>query len=786
MNLKKLSKEYNSIVVRKYKKPVKQILALDDYYKSMPNNELRGQTAVFKKRLAAGESLDDIKIEAFAAFREAAYRVLGMKPYPVQLLGGLILNDGNVAEMKTGEGKSLAATIPAYFNALTGHSVFIVTVNDYLAERDKEQFEPLYQFMGMTDGLIKSGMETEERQQAYNTDIIYGTNSEFGFDYLRDNICAYSDEQVQKERFFAIIDEADSILIDEARTPLIISGLQGQKPGDYISADQFVKELHEKSDYEKDDKEKTIFLTENGIAKAEKYFHITNLSGAKNTNLFHDINKALYANYMMKIGKDYIVRDDKVIIVDGYTGRVMPSRQYSDGLHQAIEAKEGVKINDETQSIATITIQNYFKLFDKLGGMTGTGATVESEFTLVYNMAVLPVPTNKPVQRIDQPDVIYSTERAKIKAIVNEVIKRHQKGQPVLIGTVSVVKSEILSRVLKMAHIPHTVLNAKNPDKEAEIVAMAGQKGAVTISTDMAGRGTDIKLGEGVAELGGLYVIGTERHESERVDNQLRGRSGRQGDPGESRFFLSLDDELFKLFGGKKVEALKKKYHDKSAVVKDRSAYRVIEEAQLHLEEKHFDERKNILKLDNVINYQRKIIYYQRQKVLDSQNLESIITDMTHDVINLILKRAIWKKTLKSKKADEKAYEEKVDINRLIRALSYFHIPLKRSELKNIRRVSELKVLLDHKFHTVYDNQVQEFGQEISDNMKRRVLLENVDNEWKNHLTDMQDLRQGIGLRSYGQNDPVVEFTRDGSAMFEKMNQRINYLTVRELIGLTA
>lgn len=785
MNLKKLNKEYNNIVVRKYKKPVKQILALSDYYEAMSDKALRNQTCLFKKRLASGESLDDIKIEAFAAFREAAYRVLGMKPYPVQLLGGLILNDGNVAEMKTGEGKSLAATIPAYFNALTGHSVFIVTVNDYLAERDKEQFEPLYNFMGMTDGLISSGMETEERQNAYQADIVYGTNSEFGFDYLRDNICAYSDEQVQPERFFAIIDEADSILIDEARTPLIISGLQGQKPGDYISADLFVKELHEKSDYEKDDKEKTIFLTENGISKAEKYFHVANLSSSQNTNLFHDINKALYANYMMQLGKDYIVRDDKVVIVDGYTGRVMPSRQYSDGLHQAIEAKEGVKINDETQSIATITIQNYFKLFDKLGGMTGTGSSVESEFTLVYNMGVLPVPTNKPVQRKDQPDIIYSSERTKIKAIVNEVIKRHQKGQPVLIGTISVAKSEILSRILKMAHVPHTVLNAKNPDKEAEIVAQAGQKGAVTISTDMAGRGTDIKLGEGVDKLGGLYVIGTERHESERVDDQLRGRSGRQGDPGESRFFLSLDDELFKLYGGKKAEMLKRKYQDRSIVVKDKAAYRIIEEAQIQLEEKHFDERKNILSLDNVINYQRKVIYNQRQQVLCAQNPDPMINEMTHDVINLILSRATWKKTLKSKD-DQKAYEEKVDINRLIRALNYFHISLARSELKNIHKLSELKILLDKKFHNVYDSQLNEFGQEIAGNMKRRVLLENVDNEWKNHLTDMQDLRQGIGLRSYGQNDPVVEFTRDGSAMFEKMNQRINYLTVRELISLTA
>lgn len=564
INLKKLNKEYNSLIVKKYRKPVKQILALNEYFEAMSDKELCSQTASFKNRLANGETLDDIKIEAFAAFREAAYRVLGMKPYPVQILGGLILNDGNVAEMKTGEGKSLAATLPAYFNALTGHSVFIVTVNDYLAERDKKQFEPLYNFMGLTDGLITNGMETEERKIAYQSNIIYGTNSEFGFDYLRDNICAYSDEQVQKEQYFAIIDEADSILIDEARTPLIISGLQGQKPGDYISADQFVKSLNEKADYEKDDKEKTIYLTENGISKAEKFFHITNLSNSKNTNLFHDINKALYANYMMKLGKDYIVRDDKVIIVDNYTGRVMPSRQYSDGLHQAIEAKEHVKINDETQSIATITIQNYFKLFKKLGGMTGTGSSVETEFALVYNMGVLPVPTNKPVQRIDQPDVIYPSEHVKIKAIVNEVIKRHAKGQPVLIGTISVAQSEVLSRILKMVHIPHTVLNAKNPEKEAEIVANAGQKGAVTISTDMAGRGTDIKLGEGVDKLGGLYVIGTERHESDRVDDQLRGRSGRQGDPGESRFFLSLDDELFKLYGGKKVESLKNKYKGKT------------------------------------------------------------------------------------------------------------------------------------------------------------------------------------------------------------------------------
>ena len=773
MRYEKIDAIFNQFHISHYRSQVEQILDLKSIYHKLANPEFLTITEALKQKLRDGATEEDIKIHAFALIREAACRVLGMRPFPVQVLGGLVLNDGCVAEMKTGEGKTLVAIMPAYLNALSGKGVFVVTVNDYLAKRDAEQMGRVFAFAGLTTGLITSGMSTAERKAAYQCDITYGTNSEFGFDYLRDNIAADLDDQVQPRRHFAIIDEADSILIDEARTPLIISGDQTRDAGEYERADRFIKSPTP-ADYEKEEKEKVITLTESGIAKAEAFYHLDNLAAAENTTVVHDIEKALYANGMMDNGVDYIVQDGKVVIVDQYTGRVMPSRQFSDGLHQAIEAKEGVKINSETKTLATITIQNYFRHFDKIAGMTGTAQTVADEFRSVYHMDVVSIPTNVPVQRVDKPDQIYTTESAKLRAVTAHVKACLKKGQPVLIGTASVNASEKLSAALTRAGIPHTVLNAKHLEQEAAIIAKAGQRGAVTISTNMAGRGTDIKLGPGVREAGGLCVIGTERHESERVDNQLRGRAGRQGDPGVSQFYLSLEDNLLKIFGGPRAEKLIAKYvgYPKDKPIVGGAAERAVKAAQDLIEAKNADQRKNVLKYDDIISRQRDLIYKERQAVLESDSLAGQIDAMADDATDAIIDECITD-------------DFKVDTQQFIQKLKAYNIAIPQNELVQIRDLDTLKQALVAKFKALHAEHVSEFGETLANNMERLVLLRQVDAAWIDHLTATSQLRQGIGLRAYGQNDPVVEYSRESGELFDEMNRRIVLETVKALANLT-
>ena len=773
MRYEKIDAIFNQFHISHYRSQVEQILDLKSIYHKLANPEFLTITEALKQKLRDGATEEDIKIHAFALIREAACRVLGMRPFPVQVLGGLVLNDGCVAEMKTGEGKTLVAIMPAYLNALSGRGVFVVTVNDYLAKRDAEQMGRVFAFAGLTTGLITSGMSTAERKAAYQCDITYGTNSEFGFDYLRDNIAADLDDQVQPRRHFAIIDEADSILIDEARTPLIISGDQTRDAGEYERADRFIKSPTP-ADYEKEEKEKVITLTESGIAKAEAFYHLDNLAAAENTTVVHDIEKALYANGMMDNGVDYIVQDGKVVIVDQYTGRVMPSRQFSDGLHQAIEAKEGVKINSETKTLATITIQNYFRHFDKIAGMTGTAQTVADEFRSVYHMDVVSIPTNVPVQRVDKPDQIYTTESAKLRAVTAHVKACLKKGQPVLIGTASVNASEKLSAALTRAGIPHTVLNAKHLEQEAAIIAKAGQRGAVTISTNMAGRGTDIKLGPGVREAGGLCVIGTERHESERVDNQLRGRAGRQGDPGVSQFYLSLEDNLLKIFGGPRAEKLIAKYvgYPKDKPIVGGAAERAVKAAQDLIEAKNADQRKNVLKYDDIISRQRDLIYKERQAVLESDSLAGQIDAMADDAADAIIDECITD-------------DFKVDTQQFIQKLKAYNIAIPQNELVQIRDLDTLKQALVAKFKALHAEHVSEFGETLANNIERLVLLRQVDAAWIDHLTATSQLRQGIGLRAYGQNDPVVEYSRESGELFDEMNRRIVLETVKALANLT-
>jgi preprotein translocase subunit SecA len=774
MRYEKIDAIFNQFHVSHYRSQVEQILALESVYHQLANKELMTVTETLKQKLRDGATEDDLKIHAFALICEAASRVLGMRPFPVQILGGLVLHDGQVAEMKTGEGKTLVAILPAYLNALSGQGVFIVTVNDYLAKRDAEQMGRVFAFAGLSTGLIVSGMSTAERKAAYQCDITYGTSSEFGFDYLRDNIAADLDDQVQPRRHFAIIDEADSILIDEARTPLIISGEQTRDAGEYERADRFIKSL-DSADFDKDEEDRVITLTETGIAKAEAFYHVDNLAAAENAALVHDIEKALYANGMMENGVDYIVQNDKVVIVDQYTGRVMPSRQFADGLHQAIEAKEGVTIQSETKTLATITLQNYFRLFDKIAGMTGTAQTVAEEFRSVYHMDVLSIPTHLPVKRIDKPDQIYTTESGKLRAVIAHVKACLKKGQPVLIGTASVNASERLSAALTRADIPHTVLNAKHLAEEAAIVAKAGQRGAVTISTNMAGRGTDIKLGPGVRAVGGLCVIGTERHESARVDNQLRGRAGRQGDPGESQFYLSLEDNLLKIYGGLKAEKLMAKYagYPEDKPIVGGAAERAVKAAQDFLEAKNADQRKQVLQYDDIISRQRDLIYRERQTVMESADLSDQIAAMAGDAADAIIDTCVHD-------------GHKIDTQQFITTLKVYNIPISQRELVQIRDLDNLRAALLRQFDALHNAHVEEFGETIANNMERLVLLREVDAAWVDHLTLTAQLRQGIGLRAYGQNDPIVEYGRESADLFDEMNRRIVLETVKSLANLTS
>ena len=828
---------------------VDKVLALEEEYKALSDHELQAKTGEFKERLQKGETLDDILPEAFAACREADWRVLGMRPYPVQIIGGIILHQGRIAEMKTGEGKTLVATLPAYLNALSGKGVHIVTVNDYLAKRDSEWMGKVYRFMGLTVGLVIHGVMGQAKKDAYAADITYGTNNEFGFDYLRDNMAIYKQELVQRGHAFAIVDEVDSILIDEARTPLIISG-QGEKSTQlYTLVDQFVSRLKCQriakvdtkeeedpdidADYIVDEKARTATLTARGIAKAEQAFNIENLADPENTTLSHHINQAIKAHGVMKKDIDYVVKDGQVIIVDEFTGRLMFGRRYNEGLHQAIEAKEHVEVANESKTLATITFQNYFRLYDKLSGMTGTAMTEEEEFGTIYELDIVEIPTNKPVQRVDHHDVVYKTEAGKLRAVVNQIAECHEKGQPVLVGTVSIEKSEQLSDMLKKRGIKHNVLNAKNHEKEAEIVAQAGKMGAVTVATNMAGRGTDIMLGgnaeylakadlrkagmsdeliaeatgyadtdnqeildarkqyadaeakykesikteaDKVREVGGLFILGTERHESRRIDNQLRGRAGRQGDPGESRFYLSLEDDIMRLFGSERVMGMMEKLGvDEDTPIEQKMLTNAIENAQKQVESRNFQTRKNVLQYDDVMNTQREVIYKERRKVLDGEDLQESIQNMLHNTVE----NAIRGHMGEQKHMTAEDFREAT--------AQFRNMFLKPGELEltdeELQQYDEdgLVDLVVGKAKEVYAAKEQELGSPLMRELERVLMLRVVDEYWMDQIDAMNDLKQGIGLRGYAQTDPVVAYKKEGYEMFEQMIAAIQEETLRRL-----
>lgn len=732
--------------------------------KKLSDSSLANKTNEFKARLAKGETLDDILPDAFAVIREASRRVLGMRQFDVQLIGGIILHRGNIAEMGTGEGKTLVATAPVYLNALEGKGAHVITVNDYLAKRDSEWMGQVYKFLGLSVGLIVHDLDFEQRKIAYNSDITYGTNNEFGFDYLRDNMVSSLDQMVQRPLHYCLIDEVDSILIDEARTPLIISG-PGQKSTDnYYVMSKLVPQLKLGEDYTIDEKQKTVAPTEAGVSKMEKMLKVDNLYDTDNLELNHLFIQALRAQAMMERDRDYVVKDGEVVIVDEFTGRLMYGRRYSDGLHQAIEAKEGLQVQRESQTLATITFQNYFRMYDKLAGMTGTAKTEEQEFIKIYGLEVFQVPTNRPVQRKDLPDVIFKTKRGKYRAVVREIERRHATGQPMLIGTTSIEQSEQLSHMLKEAGIVHNVLNAKYHELEAQIVAQAGQKGQVTIATNMAGRGTDIVLGEGVSELGGLAIIGTERHESRRIDNQLRGRAGRQGDPGSSQFFLSLEDDLLRIFGGDNI----KKFMEKMGLEEDeeiRSSMvsSAIQKAQKRVEERNFDIRKYVLEYDDVMNQQRKVVYEQRRKILEGQDMKDQILNMVDMLINHGLETY----------ANPKLYPEEWDFDALIKYCEkYFLAPgeVKLDEIENMSREEIGRKLMDIA-HETYEAREKSIGSSMMRELEKAVMLKVVDSKWMEHLDDMDMLKEGIGLRSYGQRNPIVEYKVEAFNIFSEMQQ---------------
>ena len=847
--IEKIFGNYSQKEIRRIDPLVKKVLALEDTYRNMSEEELRSQTAVLKERLANGETLDDILPEAFAACREACDRVLDMRPYPVQVIGGIILHQGRIAEMKTGEGKTLVETLPAYLNALSGKGVHIVTVNDYLAKRDSEWMGKVFSYMGLSVGLVIHGVENDQRREAYACDITYGTNNEFGFDYLRDNMVTYKENLVQRGFNYAIVDEVDSILIDEARTPLIISG-RGDKSTDlYQKADRFVrtltamrvKEQDEKqetdtvdADYIVDEKAKTATITPRGAEKAEKYFNVENINDADNMTLLHHINQAIKAHGVMKRDVDYVVKDGEVIIVDEFTGRLMLGRRYNDGLHQAIEAKEGVTVARENRTLATITFQNYFRMYHKLSGMTGTAMTEVDEFREIYGLDVVEIPTNKPVIREDLPDVVYKTEGAKFRAVINEIVDAHAKNQPVLVGTISIEKSEILSNMLKKRGIAHNVLNAKHHDREAEIVAQAGVPGAVTIATNMAGRGTDIMLGgnaeflakaemrkqgydeeminaatayfetdaedilaaralyhelykrfkeeiapraEEAKSAGGLYIIGTERHESRRIDNQLRGRSGRQGDPGKTRFYISLEDDLMRLFGGDRLQSLMDTLKiEEDMPIDAKLISSSIESAQRKVEGRNFEMRKNVLKFDDVMNKQREIIYGQRSKVLEGEDLKEDIAKMREESV---------RKTVDTYLASD---EDRENWN-LGGLRDYYRgwlltdgdLRYSDEEFAKLTKEDVYNAVLE-RMEGLYAFREKEFGEENMRELERVCLLRNVDLKWMDHIDDMSDLKQGMYLRGYGQHDPVVEYRIEGFEMFDSMIEAIREDTVKMLL----
>jgi len=850
--IKKLFGDYSSRELKAIYPIVDRVEALSDEYKTLSDEQLRAKTEAFKQRLAAGETLDDILPEAFATVREAAERVIGLRPYRVQLVGGVVLHQGRIADMKTGEGKTLVATLPAYLNALTGKGVHIVTVNDYLAKRDSEWMGKVYRFLGLKVGLIVHGLTTKERQDAYAADITYGTNNEMGFDYLRDNMCIYSSELVQRGHVFAIVDEVDSILIDEARTPLIISG-QGDKSTQlYDMAEMFVSRLkkkvvaevgdkeeedeNEESDYIVDEKARTAMLTANGIRKAEEFFHLDNLADSENSTLSHHINQAIRAHGVMKRDIDYVVKDGEVIIVDEFTGRLMFGRRYSDGLHQAIEAKEHVSVNSENKTLATITFQNYFRLYDKLSGMTGTAMTEQEEFATIYDLDIIEVPTNRPNAREDHHDVVYKTEEAKYRAVIAQVKECHAAGQPVLVGTVSIEKNEALSKLLVREGIQHNLLNAKNHEKEAEIIAQAGKLGAVTVATNMAGRGTDIMLGgnaeylatadlrksglsdeliaeatgyaetesedilnarklfadrlafhkseiadeaDKVREAGGLFIIGTERHDSRRIDNQLRGRSGRQGDPGETRFYISLEDDLMRLFGGDRIQNMMEKISlDEDTPIESKMLTRAIENAQTTVESRNFQSRKSVLEYDDVMNKQREIIYGQRKQVLDGMDMKENILSMMRTVLANDVAMAFG----------EKQALDLQDFREMMRTLDGLYWPKYTfkfdEETIGEKTQQDFVDAFTEAAEKTYQEKETEITEPVMRELERVVMLRVVDEYWMDHIDAMDDLKQGIRLRAYANTDPIIAYKQESLTMFEEMISAIQAETVRRMFSV--
>ena len=764
--LKRFLGDNNDKEIKRLQKTVDKINALEPSLQNYTDDKLIASTEKFRERLQGGETMENILPEAFAVCREASRRVLGMRHFDVQLMGGMCLHEGKIAEMKTGEGKTLVATLPVYLNALGGKGVHMVTVNDYLARRDSEWMGRLYRFLGLSVGLILHDMDFPERKFAYSCDVTFGTNNEFGFDYLRDNMVVHEEQMVQRPLNYAIVDEVDSILIDEARTPLIISGPGAKSTEMYAVMARAVANLKEGEDYKVDEKQKTVAPNDEVVPKIEKFLGIQNLYAPENIELSHCFTAALRAKALMKRDRDYVVRDDEIVIVDEFTGRLMTGRRYSDGLHQAIEAKEGVRIRRESQTLATITFQNYFRMYDKLAGMTGTAKTEEDEFLKIYKLPVVVIPTNKPVRRTDHPDVVYKNKRAKYRAVANTVEQVHAKGQPVLIGTTSIEQSEELSGYLKKRGIPHSVLNAKFHEKEAQIVADAGQRDAVTIATNMAGRGTDIKLGDGVPELGGLFIIGTERHESRRIDNQLRGRSGRQGDPGESRFYISLEDDLMRLFASENIaKVMDKLGMEEDEPIEHSLITKSIEHAQKKVEARNFDIRKHVLEYDDVMNQQREILYGERKKILRGENLRDNIKGM----VNHIIKEEM------NQYANEKLYPEEWQLDALIKDAEKIFAPpgvLKVSELENMSR-DELKESLEKLAEDTYKQREAMFTADVMRELEKVVMLRIVDNKWMEHLDHMDMLREGINLRAYGQRAPLVEYKIEALAMFEEMEAAI-------------
>ncbi|MBU2549636.1 MAG: preprotein translocase subunit SecA [Proteobacteria bacterium] len=762
--LKKVVGTKNDRELKRLSPLVDQVRSFEPGLRRLSDEVLRSKTKEFKEKLDQGADLDDILPEAFAAVREASLRVLGQRHFDVQVLGGIVLHQGKIAEMKTGEGKTLAATLPVYLNALTGRGCHVVTVNDYLARRDSEWMGTIYRFLGLDVGVIVHGLDDEQRRQAYHADVTYGTNNEFGFDYLRDNMKFSLQDYVQRDYHFAIVDEVDSILIDEARTPLIISGPAEESTELYYRLNRVIPRLKKDEDYTIDEKARAAVMTEEGVARAEQIIGVENLYDPKSMEVLHHLNQALKAHALFARDVDYIVKEGQVIIVDEFTGRLMPGRRYSDGLHQALEAKEGVHIENENQTLASITFQNFFRMYDKLAGMTGTADTEAAEFAKIYKLDVVVIPTHKDMIRKDHPDVVYRTEREKFEAVADEIEELNTAGQPVLVGTISIQKSELVSKMLKVRGIRHEVLNAKHHEKEAQIVAQAGQMGSVTISTNMAGRGTDIVLGEGVPDLGGLHILGTERHESRRIDNQLRGRSGRQGDPGSSRFFLSLEDDLMRIFGAERIQGLMGRLGmEEGEPIEHRMISSAIETAQGKVEGHNFEIRKHLLEYDDVMNQQRDVIYKQRRNVLAGDNLHEEIVSMIEDVADGLIETY----------TDEKTYPEEWDLAGLSeQVFRFFDTRLDLEGLEDLNR-EDLRDRIADEARSRYEAKALELGSSLIRDLERYVLLQSLDNQWKDHLLSMDHLKEGIGLRGYGQRDPLREYQREGYDMFMEMVERI-------------